>query len=78
MQTVDPIDSILATLNASEVGSLDSIGAKMRQVQEELVAMKAQDLAESAALAHGALSRGDIAEFRRLRAFLQSRVGHLR
>jgi hypothetical protein len=78
MQTVDQIDSILATLNAAEVGSLESIGAKLRQVQEELVAIEADNLAESAALAQNALSRGDIAEFQRLRAFLQSRVGHLR
>jgi len=40
--------------------------------------MQATELAESAARAREALGRGDLVEFRRLRAFLQSRVGHLR
>jgi hypothetical protein len=74
MQT-DRIDVILATLNAAEVGSLDAIGEKMRQ---ELTALNVRELAQSAASAREALSRGDVVEFRRLRAFLQSRVGHLR
>jgi len=78
MQIADRIDVILATLNAADVGSLDTIGAKMSQVEEELVAMQATELAESAARAREALGRGDLVEFRRLRAFLQSRVGHLR
>jgi hypothetical protein len=78
MQTVDRIDSVLATLNASEVGSLESISGRIRQVEEELVAMGEAELAGSAAEACAALGRGDIVLFRRLRAFLQSRVGHLR
>ena len=77
MQT-DRIDVILATLNAAEVGSLDAIGEKMRQVEEELAALNVRELVQSAASAREALARGDVAEFRRLRAFLQSRVGHLR
>jgi hypothetical protein len=72
------IDQLLATLNAAEVGSLDAIAARMRQVQGSLAAMGQADLAEAAGLAVAALGRGDVAEFRRGRAFLQSKIGHLR
>jgi hypothetical protein len=72
------IDQLLATLNAAEVGSLDAIAAKMRQVQEGLSAMGQAGLAESAGQAVGALARGDVAEFQRGRAYLQSKIGHLR
>jgi hypothetical protein len=72
------IDQLLATLNAADVGSLDAIAAKMRQVEQELSAMGQADLAEAAAGAVAALGRGEVAEFRRGRAFLQSKIGHLR
>jgi hypothetical protein len=72
------IDQLLATLNAVEVGSLEAIAAKMRLVQDGLTSMGQADLAETAAGAVAALGRGDVAEFRRGRAFLQSKVGHLR
>jgi len=72
------IDQLLATLNAAEVGSLDAIAAKMRQVQDGLSAMGQPDLAEAAAGAVAALGRGDVTEFQRGRAFLQSKIGHLR
>jgi hypothetical protein len=72
------IDQLLATLNAAEVGSLDAIAAKMRLVQGGLAALGQADLAEAAGGAVAALGRGDVAEFRRGRAFLQSKVGHLR
>jgi hypothetical protein len=72
------IDAILSTLNATEVGTLDSIAAKMRQVQEELAALGQPALAERAGESIDALGRGDLAEFKRGRAFLQSKIGHLR
>ena len=72
------IDQLLATLQAAEVGSLDAIAAKMRQVWQGPSAMGQADLAEAAAGAVAALGRGDVAEFRRGRAFLQSKIGHLR
>jgi hypothetical protein len=72
------VDQLLATLNAAEVGSLDAIAAKMRQVQDGLRAMGQAELAERAAVAVAALGRGDVAEFQRGRAFLQSKIGHLR
>jgi hypothetical protein len=78
MMTVSRVDLILSTLNAAEVGTLESISEKLRQVQQELVDMDQPELAERAADTIQALSRGDVAEFKRLRAFLQSKVGHLR
>jgi hypothetical protein len=78
MPTAERIDWMLAMLNAADVGSLESIGAKIRQVQEELEARGEAELGKVAADAAAALGRGDVAEFRRGRAFLQSKIGHLR
>jgi len=78
MTATSPVDQLLATLNATDVGSLDSIAAKMRQVQEALAALEQEELATAADAAVAALRRGDVAEFKRGRAFLQSKIGHLR
>ncbi len=78
MTEVLSIDTLLATLNAADVGSLESIAAKMRQVQSGLEALGRAELAGTAGQAVAALQRGDVAEFRRGRAFLQSKLGHLR
>ena len=78
MPTTTRIDVLLATLNATDVGTLDSIAAKLRQVQEELAAIDQPELAARAGEAIAALVRGDVAEFKRGRAFLQSKIGHLR
>lgn len=78
MATVDRIDLILSTLNATDVGSLDSIAEKLRQVRDELVALEQDELVARADETLQALARGDVAEFKRGRAFLQSKVGHLR
>ena len=72
------IDVLLATLNAADVGSLDTIAEKMGQVQKDLESLGQGDLAGAAGEALTALRRGDVAEFRRGRAFLQSKIGHLR
>jgi uncharacterized cupin superfamily protein len=78
METVPRIDLMLATLNATDVGTLDSIAAKLKQVQEELASLDRGELAAVAGEAITALARGDVAEFKRGRAFLQSKIGHLR
>ena len=78
MPSVARIDLLLSTLNATDVGTLDSIREKLRLVQEELAAMDQPELAARAAEAVASLARGDIAEFKRSRAFLQSKIGHLR
>jgi hypothetical protein len=78
MPTAERIDWMLATLNAADVGSLDSISIKMKQVQESLADQGEAELSEVAGGAVAALVAGDVAEFKRARAFLQSKIGHLR
>jgi hypothetical protein len=72
------IDLMLSTLNAADVGTLDSIAAKLDQVREELEHMEQAELAARAGETLAALRRGDVAEFKRGRAFLQSKIGHLK
>jgi hypothetical protein len=78
MPTTVRIDVLLSTLNATDVGTLDSIRAKLEQVKQELMELDQPELAARATEAVAALSRGDVAEFKRSRAFLQSKIGHLR
>jgi hypothetical protein len=78
MPNAEPIDLILATLNALDIGTLDSLAAKLEQVQKDLAAIDQPALAERAGETLAALRRGDLAEFKRGRAFLQSKLGHLR
>ena len=78
MPTATRIDVLLSTLNATDVGTVDSIRAKLEMVREELREMDQPALADRAAETVQALVRGDLAEFKRGRAFLQSKIGHLR
>ena len=78
MPDTPSIDVLLATLNAAEVGSLDDIARKMQQVEATLEALGRTELAAAAAGAVRALRRGDVTEWKRARAFLQSKIGHLR
>jgi len=78
MPSPTPIDVMLSTLNATDVGSLDSVVEKLRLVQCELDALGQEELSRRTADTIAALRRGDMAEFRRGRAFLQSKIGHLR
>ena len=78
MTTTSRIDLLLATLNAADVGSLDKIAEKIRLVEGELRELGEGELADRAQAALVSLGRGDVAEFQRSRAFLQSKIGHLR
>jgi len=78
MSDTPAIDVLLATLKATEVGSLDAVAEKMRQVQAGLEALGQAELAAASAAAVQALRRGDVSEWKRGRAFLQSKIGHLR
>jgi hypothetical protein len=78
MARTTDIDALLSTLNAAEVGPLDSIAAKLREVKVELERIEQAELAACAHEAIVALGRGDVAEFKRGKAFLQSKLGHLR
>ncbi len=72
------LDRILATLNSTEVGSIDRIAERMRVAADDLRAIEQPELAKKADESIAALGRADVAEFKRLRAFIQSKVGHLR
>ncbi len=78
MNEATSVDVLLATLNAADVGSLEAIAEKMAQVQRGLESLGRAELAVAAEAAVAALRRGDVAEYRRGRAFLQSKIGHLR
>ena len=78
MVTVARIELLLSTLNAADVGTLESISAKLEQVRDELEQLDQPELASRAAETIRALVRGDVVEFKRGRAFLQSKIGHLR
>ncbi len=78
MVTVTRIELLLSTLNAADVGTLESISAKLEQVRDELELIDQPELASRAAETIRALVRGDVVEFKRGRAFLQSKIGHLR
>jgi hypothetical protein len=78
MDAVARVDVLLSTLNATDVGTLESIADKLGQVRDELLALDEPELAARAGEAIEALRRGDVAEFKRGRAFLQSKIGHLR
>ncbi len=72
------LDRILATLNSTEVGSIERIAERMRVAAADLRSIEQPDLAAKADESVAALGRADVAEFKRLRAFIQSKVGHLR
>jgi hypothetical protein len=78
MDAVSSIDALLSTLNATDVGTLDSVAEKLAHVKDTLAALDEPELSTRAAEAIAALRRGDLAEFRRARAYLQSKIGHLR
>ena len=78
MHNQDRLDALLSTLNATDVGTLDSVISKLEQVGRELEELQQAELASRAGEAVEALKRADLSEFKRLRAFLQSKIGHLR
>jgi hypothetical protein len=78
MSATARVDVLISTLTASDVGTLDSIVEKLQMVHAELTAMDQPELARRAQEAIAAIRGGDVAEFKRARAFLQAKLGHLR
>lgn len=72
------LDTVIATLNNLEVGSLDKIAEQLVSVREELVRHELAELVEKVDACSEALSRGELDEFRRLRETIVSKLGHLR
>lgn len=72
------LDVVIATLNNLELGALDKIASDLRVVRVELERRSLEELSELAGRCLKALEGGDLAEFRRLRETLVSRLGHVR
>lgn len=75
---METLDSVIAILNNLGIGALDKIEAELDLVRKELERRGLGELVEKVEGCQSALSRGDLPEFRRLRATLVSRLGHLR
>jgi len=72
------LDTVIATLNNLEVGSLDKIGEQLVAVRDELARHELDDLVEKIDACRSALETGELEDFRRLRETIVSRLGHLR
>lgn len=72
------LDNIIATLNNLDVGSLEKITEQLVSVRDALAERDLTELVETVDACRGALSRGELEEFRRLRETAVSRLGHLR
>jgi hypothetical protein len=75
---MDSVDSLIATLNNLEIGDLGAIRTRLRAVREELTKRGFGELVEKLDECLAALDRGDLGNFRRHKATLVSRLGHLR
>lgn len=75
------LDTVIATLNTLDVGSLDAIAEKLVAAREELVRHQApefDDLVSKIDSCRAALTSGQLEDFRRLRETIVSKLGHLR
>ena len=72
------LDTVIATLNGLDVGSLDRIASQLQIVKEVLENEGLPELVDTTVACHQALMSGDLVEFRRLRETLVSRLGHVR
>lgn len=75
---LESVDSIIATLNHLDVGDLQSIRTRLRAVRAELEKREFNELVVKLDECLAALGQGDLQNFRRLKATVVSRLGHLR
>lgn len=75
---MDSFDSMIATLNTIGVGDVNKILASMKSVKAELERRQLTDLATKLDECRDCLVGGDLEGFRRARATVVSRLGHLR
>ena len=78
MSEPQSLDSLIATLNNLDVGALDKIAERLSEVREELERRALTELVAKIDDCRAALGRGELEEFRRLRATVVSRLGHVR
>lgn len=75
------LDTVIATLNTLDVGSLEAISEKLVASREELLRHEGSgfdDIVSKIDSCRAALASGQLEEFRRLRETIVSRLGHLR
>ncbi len=72
------LDSLIATLNTIELGDVDKIRVRLLEIREELEQGEWTELVGKLDESLSALGRGDLQDFRRLKATIVSRLGHLR
>lgn len=72
------LDALIATLNNIELGDVMKIEARLLEIREELEARELDELVGKLDESLAALRQGDLQTFRRLKATMVSRLGHLR
>ena len=72
------VDSLIATLNTIELGDVTKIEARLLEIRRELAARELEELVGKLDESLAALRQGDLQTFRRLKATMVSRLGHLR
>ena len=72
------LDSLIATLNTIELGDVGKIRARLLETRRELEQRELAELVGKLDESLSALGRGDLQGFRRLKATIVSRLGHLR
>ena len=75
------LDTVIATLNTLDVGSLEAIREKLAAARQELASRgghEFDDVVDKIDSCRDALMSGQLDEFRRLRETIISRLGHLR
>jgi hypothetical protein len=69
---------MIATLNNIELGDVTKIEARLQEIRAELVGRELDELVAKLDESLDALRQGDLQTFRRLKATMVSRLGHLR
>ena len=75
---MESVDTLIATLNNLELGHLESIRTRLGSVRAELSKRELGELVAKLDECLSALGQGDLTSFRRLKASIVSRLGHLR
>ena len=72
------LDSLIATLNTIELGDVTKIEARLLEIRKQLAGRELDELVGKLDESLAALRQGDLQAFRRLKATMVSRLGHLR
>lgn len=76
--SMENLDALIATLNTIHVGDLDKICGSLSSVRAELVRRGLVELVDKIDICQESLLTGDMEGFRRSRATVVSRLGHIR